>query len=147
MNLLSNLRNTNQRVEPKMNDKPVGDQNLPYAPPDVRASRFSEEAAKAAQYVLDLENKVKRLNQDVTALTSHIQVIEESNALLHEEIKNLKAENSRLAHVSSVIETRLHVATETLLGIKAVIPPREVDVTAGVEAALTQPVAEKVAEQ
>ncbi len=96
-----------------------------FAPEALRASRRSEAAAVAAQHVDDLEREVKLLQNEAMILQAHIKVIEESNVMLHQEIDSLKKANERLNYVSSVIETRLHVATDVILGIKAIIPPQE----------------------
>ncbi len=103
-----------------------------FAPEALRASRRSEAAAVAAQHVDDLEREVKMLQNEAMILQAHIKVIEESNVMLHQEIDSLKKANERLNYVSSVIETRLHVATDVILGIKAIIPPQERETHANV---------------
>ncbi len=129
-------KNTVVRIseqEPKLPDP------REYAPPEARMSRFSEEAAKAAQYVADLERQVRLLQNEMSLLNAHIQVVEESNALLHERILELEKTNERLAHVSSVIQTRISIATETLIGIQQVVPPKQVDVAPAIEKSLSPP--------
>ncbi len=113
------------KIEPMQPPVPLAKAVETYAPPEIRQSRYSEEAAKAAQYVADLEQKIAMLESRINVQQSHIQVLEESNTILHEENRSLAEHSDRLTYVSTVIETRLHMATEVLLGIKAVVPPRD----------------------
>lgn len=106
----------------------MNDDHKHFAPPAQRPQRqFAEEAAKAAQHVIDLENHVSTLEQLNAANKSHISVLEESNTILQEEISKLKRDNDRLATENTVIHTRLRTAADILLNIMKPLQREELD--------------------
>lgn len=96
-----------------------------FAPRHARTGQLRAAAAKAAQYVDDLEGETDQLKAEASTLRSHISVLEESNEILQEEINSLRRDNERLTRENTAVATRVEMAAEILLALRkpVVLPP------------------------
>lgn len=87
---------------------------IPFAP---KQRQLSDQAAQAAQNMIDLQTEVERLRQEADVLRSHIRVIEETNVILVTELDTTKKNNESLMRENIVIHTRLRTAADIIVGI------------------------------
>lgn len=95
-----------------------------FAPPSVRQARSAAAADAAARWE-QLESELETTKAELVKLRSHVQVIEESNKILHEDAEGLRTENDRLKHEKAVIMTRIEAAGDVLIGLIKPIPPKD----------------------
>lgn len=113
----------NARLPMSFDPPPRSD--VEFAPRHARTRQLGEAAARAAQYVDDLESEVGQLKAEAATLRSHINVLEESNEIIKEEAEALRRDNERLTRENTAIATRVQMAAEILLVLRkpVVLPP------------------------
>lgn len=102
-----------------------------YIPRSARRQMLGEKAARAAQYVDDLETEVEQLRAENS-------VFRETNILLHEANDSLKTENERLVRENTAIATRVEMAAEILLHLRKPVETNHVDPSEKAEAAIRE---------
>lgn len=89
-----------------------------FAPPRVRLTRLSETAARAAQYVEDLEATTRDLSFEASQLKAHISVLERTNEILQTELTALRGENERLLRENVTVAAKISAAATLLLDLR-----------------------------
>lgn len=107
----------NQPQKPNYPPKPVpmpagAGGAMDYRPPQVRRS---EEAARAAQHVLDLENDLSHLTTQLGQLKNMLQLEEERNKVLTADLKSAQLDRDYYQKRATEIMTKLTIAGSIIL--------------------------------
>lgn len=86
--------------------------------PKPSVALMSEEAARAAQQIVDFHQELEELRSTASALMAKNNVLDESNKILHEDLDRLRIDNERLVRENTVIHERINIAATILLELR-----------------------------
>lgn len=103
-------------IPPHLRERPfpsVGGTSVDYMPRRQRSAKYAEAMEEADKLEQDLQAE----RSASALLRSQLQVVEESNTILHEEIAGLKKDNERLVRENTTIHERLKIVAEILINL------------------------------